>query len=201
MSGKARIRTSPMGYVRAVRLDYGRRCSLSLLPLWDRLACWRGSLEHVVLGWNEFSAENSSSVADARSRLKLNWNRALGGAICSVLTVDSQDRSLALWLHWTHQVAEVTIRVVRIELNEDRVVAPLLPNLGLKATVWRHVAFTHRPAEDVPCVDVYNSSRSTNSRDQEGSGGPAWMYDTPSVEDNVSTKECLDESMDKHKMF
>ena len=74
-----------------------------------------------------------------------------------------------------------------------------MTNLGLKATVWRHVVFT--PAEDVPYFGVCNSSRSTNSRDQEGSGGPAWIYDTPSVEDNVFTKECLDETIDKHKCF
>ena len=108
------------------------RCPTSLLDVLataDRLACWRGSLEHVARGWNEFSAENSQSVADASSCLKLNGNRALCAAICSVLTVDTQERSLALYLHWSHQVAEVTFRIVRIELNDARGCAPS-PELG-----------------------------------------------------------------------
>ena len=71
-------------------------------------------------GCSEFSAENSQSVAGTSSCLKLR-DRALCIAVCSVLTVDTQERALA---HWSHHVAEVTSRVVRIELGDARACAP-----------------------------------------------------------------------------
>ena len=144
------------------RLPNGRatRCSLTsprssvdCAAHADRLAFWKGSPRAALGTWVEWILDREYPI---RCWPKFLLKTQRESVMCWNLLVFDRDRTCTFYT--VHTTLPKWLRGL-LETNWKMLVLVLLPNLELTVTVWRYVAFTHRPETCLTSVLVIRLGR------------------------------------------